>query len=455
MHVSQSFCGCNQKAKIKRYTQKRIRAIIKRKFGNGEGEKILQSETSKTFGVSHGLPQLDQKPTLYRILLLISVVHLFNDTIQAIIPSILPIIKNKMDLSYMQAGAIIFTLNITASVLQPPIGFYSDRRRVPYLLPLGMVLTFSGVLVLALSPNYWLVLLSTILIGIGSAVFHPEASRVAYMAAGKKRGLAQSIFQVGGNLGQSLASIMTILIFVPFGQFGAIWFTVVAGAAIGIQLYISRWYKQRLVLNPTVKKKVNTGMSHLNRKRVTVAFVLILFLLFVRTWYHSAISVYYPFQLMERFHLSLTEAQIYIFLYAVAVALGTFFGGPLSDKIGRKNVLFFSMIGTAPFAFLLPHANPFWAYVILICNGFILMTGWSVTVVYAQELIPNMIGTVSGLTTGLSFGLGAIGAVALGSLIDAYSLNIVMNLVSYLPLIGFIGYFLPSDRKVKEWSSSS
>ncbi|MGG3467095.1 MFS transporter [Neobacillus pocheonensis] len=415
----------------------------------------MQTETTKTIGLSKGLQQADQKTTLYRILLLISIVHLFNDTIQAIIPSILPILKNKMELSYMQAGAIIFTLNITASILQPPIGLYSDRKRSPYLLPLGMVLTFIGVLVLALAPSYWMILLSTIFIGIGSAVFHPEASRVAHMAAGKKRGLAQSIFQVGGNFGQSLASLMTILIFVPFGQFGAIWFTVVAGSAIGIQLYISSWYKNRLKLNPPVKKQANTGMSNLNRKRVTLTFVLILFLLFVRTWYHSAISVYYPFQLMERFHLSLTQAQIYIFVYGVAVALGTFFGGPLSDKLGRKNILFFSMVGTAPFAFLLPHATPFWAFVILIFNGFILMSGWSVTVVYAQELVPNMIGTVSGLTTGLSFGLGALGAVALGSLIDAYSLTSILNLVSFLPLIGLLGYFLPSDQRVKEWSSSS
>jgi len=412
----------------------------------------LQTETKKALGRQNSLRQPDEKSTLYQILFMISVVHLFNDTIQAIVPSILPILKSKMSLSYLQAGMIIFILNMTASILQPAVGLYSDKRRSPYLLPLGMVLTFIGVLVLALSPSYWLVLFAVVFIGLGSAVFHPEASKVAHMAAGQKRGLAQSIYQVGGNLGQSLASLMTILIFVPFGQFGAIWFTIVAGAAVVIQLYISRWYKHRLAFTPLLKKTVSSAPHSLNKKKVSLAFGLILFLLFVRTWYHSAISIYYPFQLMERYHLSLTQAQIYILLYAVAVALGTFFGGPLSDKFGRRNVLFFSMVGTAPFALLLPLANPFWAYVILIFNGFILMTGWSVTVVYAQELIPNRIGMVSGLTTGLSFGLGAIGAVALGSLIDVYSLTSVLNLVSFLPLIGVFGYFLPSDRKVKEWS---
>lgn len=413
----------------------------------------MQTETA--LGLQKKLSQPNEKRTLYSILLMISTVHLFNDTIQAIIPSILPILKDKMSLSYLQAGAIIFTLNITSSLLQPAIGFYSDKSRAPYLLPMGMVLTFIGVLGLAFSPSYWYVLMAVIFIGLGSAVFHPEASRVANMAAGNKRGLAQSIFQVGGNFGQSLASIMTILIFVPFGQFGAIWFTILAGAAIAIQLYLSRWYKQRLIFQSTAKKSGDVWVNTRNKKKVRIAFVLIVFLLFVRTWYHSAISVYFPFQLMERFDLSIAQAQIYIFVYGIAVALGTFFGGPLSDKIGRRNVLIFSMIGTVPFAILLPFSTPFWAYFLLTIIGFILMTGWSVTVVYAQDLIPNMIGTVSGFTTGLSFGLGAIGAVALGALIDIYSLTSILLLVSFLPIIGTLSFFLPNDQKVKEWSMES
>lgn len=413
----------------------------------------MQTETA--LGLQKKLSQPNEKRTLYSILLMISTVHLFNDTIQAIIPSILPILKDKMSLSYLQAGAIIFTLNITSSLLQPAIGFYSDKSRAPYLLPMGMVLTFIGVLGLAFSPSYWYVLMAVIFIGLGSAVFHPEASRVANMAAGNKRGLAQSIFQVGGNFGQSLASIMTILIFVPFGQFGAIWFTILTGAAIAIQLYLSRWYKQRLIFQSTAKKSGDVWVNTRNKKKVRIAFVLIVFLLFVRTWYHSAISVYFPFQLMERFDLSIAQAQIYIFVYGIAVALGTFFGGPLSDKIGRRNVLIFSMIGTVPFAILLPFSTPFWAYFLLTIIGFILMTGWSVTVVYAQDLIPNMIGTVSGFTTGLSFGLGAIGAVALGALIDIYSLTSILLLVSFLPIIGTLSFFLPNDQKVKEWSMES
>ncbi|MFC5987654.1 MFS transporter [Marinicrinis lubricantis] len=401
-----------------------------------------------------GKPVMEVRPTAFRILLAISLVHLCNDTIQAIFPAILPILKENMNLSYLQAGIIIFTLNMTSSVLQPVVGFYSDRRPSPYMLPIGMVLTTVGVLIIALSGSYVLVLMAVLLVGLGSAVFHPEASRVAYMAAGSRRGLAQSIFQVGGNAGSSLAPIMTALIFYPFGQFGAIWFTLITGLAIVVQLYIARWYGAYLATQAPQKKKVEAKkMDPAKKRRITSAICLLIFLIFVRTWYHSAISIYYPFQLMDKFDFSLKHTQIYIFIYAAAGVLGTFLGGPISDQIGRKNVLFLSIFGAAPLALLLPYADSLWAYPILFINGLILLSGWSVAVVYAQELIPGMIGTVSGLITGLAFGIGALGAVAIGGLIDLTSLNIVMTSASFLPIIGLLAWFLPSDREIKQWST--
>ncbi|MBP1156678.1 MULTISPECIES: MFS transporter [unclassified Paenibacillus] len=401
-------------------------------------------------------PEANGKPTVFRILLAISLVHLFNDSIQSIIPAILPILKDSMNLTYMQSGIIVFALNMTASIMQPVIGLYSDRRPSPYMLPMGMGLTFIGVLGLAFAPNYWLVLLSVLFIGLGSAVFHPEGSRVAYMAGGSRRGLAQSIFQVGGNSGQSLAPLMTAFLFVPLGQFGAIWFTAVAGLAILVQLFISRWYSGYIAVHPPAAKKNGVRvMSPLRKKQITFAILTLIFLVFARSWYHAGVTIYYPFYLMEQFGITLEKAQIYIFLFAAAGALGTFMGGPLSDKFGRRNLIFFSMVGSAPLALLLPYANPFWAYVILLVNGFIILSSFSVSVVYAQELIPGKIGTVSGLITGLAFGLGALGAVALGGLIDALHLPVVMQMVSILPLIGLLTFFLPHDRTLKEWAQEA
>jgi FSR family fosmidomycin resistance protein-like MFS transporter len=275
------------------------------------------------------------------------------------------------------------------------------------------------------------------------------------MAAGSRRGLAQSIFQVGGNSGQALASVMTALIFAPLGQMGAVWFTFVAAAAILVQLFIAKWYKGYLMAHPRQPKSKNAVPVSIKRKK-QVAFTLsvLLLLIFARSWYGAGITAYYPFYIMDQFGFELKHAQMYIFLYGVTAAIGTFFGGPLADKFGRRNIIFFSILGTAPLALLLPYANEFWAYFILLLNGFILMSSTSVTVVYAQELLPGKVGTVSGLTNGFSFGLGALGAVALGGLADLYHMKFVMQLCSFLPLLGLAAILLPSDRKLKEWAAT-
>jgi FSR family fosmidomycin resistance protein-like MFS transporter len=396
---------------------------------------------------------IDVKPTVYRILLAVSIVHLLNDTMQSVIPAIFPILKDKMDLSYTQVGWILFAINFTSSIMQPVVGIYSDRKPSPYLLPLGMASSLVGMLLLALAPSYWVVLVAVCLVGLGSAAFHPEGSRVSHMAAGPRKGLAQSIYQVGGNVGQSLAPIMTKLIFIPFGQFGAIWFTGVAALAIVVQMYIARWYKALLVETPViVRKTVTRKVSPERRKQVLFAISILIFLVFIRSWYGVSMSSYYAFFLRDKYGITLDRAQDFIFLFLAAGAIGTFFGGPIADRFGRRNVIFFSMLGSAPLALLLPHVSLEWAYVLLFINGFILLSSFSVTVVYAQMLYPDKIGTVSGLIVGLAFGMGGIGGVVLGKLSDHIGTLRVMELCGYLPLLGILTFLLPTDRKLKAWT---
>ncbi|MBO8170898.1 MAG: MFS transporter [Bacillaceae bacterium] len=391
--------------------------------------------------------------TVFPILFMISFVHLLNDSVQAVIPAIFPILAESMQLSYFQLGWITFALNMTASIMQPVVGLYTDKKPSPYLLPLGMGSTMLGMLGLAFAPNYYFLLLSVILVGLGSAVFHPEGARVVYMAAGTRRGLAQSIFQVGGNGGQSLAPIMTALIFVPLGQFGAVWFTLVAAVAIVVLFYVASWSATRLREMPVPVRKGNTGKSEEARsanKTMITGMILLIFLVFARSWYHAGITNYYPFYLINEYGLRVEEAQIYIFLFLAAGAVGTFLGGPLSDRFGKRNILLFSMLGSAPLALIMPHVSLFWAYPVFLINGFIILSSFSVTVVYAQELMPGKIGMVSGLIIGLAFGMGALGAVALGGLADLIGIRQVMILCSFLPFIGLFTFFLPSDQKLKQ-----
>ncbi|MDP4099010.1 MFS transporter [Paenibacillus sp. P96] len=402
------------------------------------------------------IPGQEPKATVFAVLLAISLVHLFNDTIQSVIPAIFPILMDSMQLTYTQLGWISFAINFTASIMQPVVGMFSDRRPTPSLLPIGMGFTLTGMLLLALAQDYAAVLLAVVFVGLGSAAFHPEGSRVSHMAAGSRRGLAQSIFQVGGNAGQSLAPLLTSLVFVPLGQFGAIWFTVVAGAGILVQVFIARWYGQ--MLRTELYQRKTTKARRLKpdvKNRIIFALVVLIVLVFVRSWYNASIGSYYSFYLIQVFNLPLETAMVYIFLFLGAGALGTFFGGPLADRFGKRNMIFLSMALSAPLALLLPYANLFWTGVLLALIGFIMLSSFSVTVVYAQMLIPGRIGTISGLITGLAFGLGGVGALVLGNWIDKVGIEKVMVLCGFLPLLGVLSFLLPSDKQLNRWAEEN
>lgn len=386
----------------------------------------------------------------FKIMIIIGICHLMNDSLQAVVPAMFPILEESMSLTYTQLGMIAFCLNIVSSLLQPAVGFYTDKKPLPYALPIGLTSTLIGVVILALAPNYTIILGAVVLMGLGSAIFHPEGSRVAYMAGGPRRGLAQSIYQVGGNSGQALAPLITAIILVPFGQKGALWFALVAFAAVMLLLYIAKWYSQRLVhFQPkrVAAKVINKERSN----KVAKALVLILFIIFARSWYVSCMTNFYSFYLIEQHLFTIKSAQIFLFTFLAAGAVGTFFGGPLADRIGRKNVILFSFVASAPLTALLPFVPPTAAFILLLAAGFIIMSSFSVTVIYAQELVPGNVGTMAGLTVGLAFGMGAIGSVSLGAIADMIGITAMIKIVGFLPLLGIISLFLPSDFMLKKW----
>ena len=342
---------------------------------------------------------------------------------------------------------------MVSSVMQPVVGLFTDRKPKPYALPIGLTCTFFGILGLAFAPGFGWIILSVIFIGLGSAVFHPEGSRVAHMAAGTKRGLAQSIYQVGGNTGQASAPLITALILVPLGQKGASWFALVAALAVMLLFFIANWYQKRLQAVQTLAKNktvVPTNTKGL-AKGVKSALLLILLLIFARSWYISGMTNFYTFYGIQKYGISIKESQFFLFAFLVAGALGTFFGGPLSDRFGKKKVIFFSMLGTLPFSIFIPFVPSAVAFILLVISGFILMTSFSVTVVYAQELVPGKMSTMSGLTVGLAFGMGAVGSVGLGFIADLIGLPTMISALGFLPLIGLSACLLPSDQTVQDW----
>ena len=387
---------------------------------------------------------------VYPIIFAIGCVHLLNDSLQSVIPAMFPVLEKDLGLTFTQLGLIAFALNMVASILQPVVGYFSDLKPKPYSLPFGMTLSLLGIAGLAFAPEYWMILVSVIFVGLGSAIFHPEGSRVSFMAAGSKRGLSQSIYQVGGNSGQALAPLISAFILVPLGQRGIALFILVAALGIFILIKISAWYKGQLeqerLLNR--KKVLLSSMANLTKKQIGIALTLLLLIIFARSIYVTNITSFYVFHLIEAYGLTIQKGQLLIFLFVVVGAAGTFFGGPLADKIGRKNVIVLSLIVPIPLSLILPYVPLPIVILLLILIGFFIMLSFSVTVVYAQELVPSKIGTMAGLTVGLAFGMGAIGAVAIGILMDHIGIYYTMIIISFLPIIGLVGLALPRDQKI-------
>lgn len=396
-------------------------------------------------------PKKIAEQTVFPILFALSFSHLLNDTIQSLIPAIYPVIKTSYHLSFSQIGLITLTFQMAASLFQPFVGLYTDKKPQPYSLAMGMGFTLIGLITLSLSTNFYTMLVAVALIGTGSSIFHPEASRMAHAASGGKRGLAQSVFQLGGNAGSSLGPLLAAWIIVPYGQFSVAWFSLIALLAILILTFVGNWYKGYLVqLKERAKVKTQSVGNHLSKQKVVFAIAILLVLIFSKYFYMASLSSYFTFYLIEKFHVAVQTSQVYLFVFLFAVAAGTLVGGPIGDRIGRKYVIWGSILGTAPFALMLPHANLFWTGVLIVPIGMILASAFSAILVYAQELIPGKVGLVAGLFFGFAFGMGGIGSALLGKLADATSITHVFNICAFLPLIGLITGFLPNLKNEKK-----
>jgi MFS transporter, FSR family, fosmidomycin resistance protein len=389
--------------------------------------------------------------TVFAILLAISFSHLLNDTIQSLIPAIYPVLKNSFHLNFTQIGLITLTFQCTASLFQPFVGLYTDHRPKPYSLAIGMGFTLIGLVLLSVAGSFPTILVSAALVGLGSSIFHPEASRLARMASGGKHGLAQSIFQVGGNAGSSAGPLLAALIIVPRGQPSIAWFSVVALVAIIILSIVGKWYGENLHRIPTKSSaKRKSGQALLSKQRIVFSLAILIALIFSKFFYLVSLSNYFTFYLINKFHLGIQTAQIYLFLFLFAVAAGTIIGGPIGDRIGRKYVIWASILGVAPFTLALPYADLFWTGVLVVIIGVILASAFSAIIVYAQELVPGKTGLIAGIFFGTAFGMAGIGSAALGRLADWTSIDFVYSVCSFLPLIGLLTAFLPNlDKRVR------
>lgn len=403
---------------------------------------VSNTQSSTTSSAAIG----QSSPLVMHIIAACALAHLINDLIQAVLPAIYPMLKANYGLSFTQIGLITLTFQVTASLLQPWVGFYTDRRPMPNLLPLGTLCTLVGILMLAFVGSFAMILLASALVGIGSSTFHPETSRIARLASGGRYGLAQSTFQVGGNAGSAFGPLLAAAIVIPFGQGNVAWFGLFAIFAVVVTYALSRWYREHLNL---FKAKRGQGATHgLSRQRVIGALVVLGLLVFSKYFYMASFTSYFTFYLIEKFDLSVASSQLHLFLFLGAVAAGTFFGGPIGDRIGRKAVIWFSILGVAPFTLLLPYVDLFWTTVLSVIIGFILASAFSAIVVYAQELVPGNVGMIAGVFFGLMFGFGGIGAALLGYLADIRGIEYVYSLCSYLPLLGVLAILLPRTKKV-------
>lgn len=383
------------------------------------------------------------------VLLALSFSHLLNDVIQALVPSIYVLLKAKFALSFAQIGMITFAFQCTASLLQPLVGFYTDRRPLPYSLPVGMGITLSGLVVLARAGSYPMILLAAALIGMGSSIFHPEASRLARMASGGKHGFAQSLFQVGGNFGSCLGPLLAAAIVMPRGQIHVLWFSALAFLGMMVLWKISEWYRRRLHEQRAKASSRTIPRSPLPKAVVIRAMIVLIVLIFSKYVYLTSLTSYYTFYLVSRFGITGQHAQLYLFLFLFAVAAGTIVGGPIGDRIGRKYVIWISILGVAPFAWVLPYADLFWTAALSVGIGLILASAFSAILVYAQELAPGKVGLIAGLFFGLAFGIAGIGSAQLGKIADQTSIITVFHFCRYLPLLGLLTAFLPNIEKPK------
>jgi FSR family fosmidomycin resistance protein-like MFS transporter len=384
---------------------------------------------------------LDEKDdrTAFRVLAAVSCSHLLNDTLQSAIVAAYPMFKAAYHLDFGQIGLITLASQLTASLLQPVVGAYTDRRPLPYSLAIGMCSTLAGLLLLAFAPGYAVVLAAVACVGIGSAVFHPEASRVARLASGGRHGFAQSFFQVGGNTGSAVGPLLAAFVVLPLGQHGIASLSLGAVAAVLLLLRVGRWYARRQARGAAAAPR----RPDLPRRRVALALAVLVALVFSKYFYMASLSSYYTFFLIQKFHLSVRAAQLHLFLFLGAAAVGTFAGGPIGDRIGRRRVIWGSILGVLPFTLLMPYANESWTAVLAVIIGLVLSSAFSAIVVYAQELLPGRVGTVAGLFFGLAFGTAGIGAAILGELADARGIEFVYRVCAFLPAIGLLTAFLP------------
>jgi FSR family fosmidomycin resistance protein-like MFS transporter len=380
----------------------------------------------------------------FNVLGAISFSHFLNDMMQSLIISIYPLLKGEFHLSFVQIGAITLTYQICASLLQPIIGIYTDKHPQPYSLSVGMCFTLVGMVTLAFAPNYLSVLAAAALIGAGSSIFHPESSRIARLASGGRHGLAQSIFQVGGNAGSAMGPLLAAWIIIPLGQGSLAWFAIAALVAIAVLARVGAWYKRQHIDRPHAVTHRAAAATLLSRRRVAWSVFILVVLIFSKFFYTASISSYYVFFLIEKFHVSVRSAQVHLFVFLLAMALGTLFGGPLGDRIGRKRVIWVSILGIAPFTLMLPYVDLAWVGVLTFIIGLILSSAFSAIVVFAQELMPGNVGAVSGLFFGFAFGIGGIGAAVLGGLADQHGIEYVYRICAYLPLLGMVTAFLPN-----------
>lgn len=384
--------------------------------------------------------------TAFKVLGAISVAHLMNDMIQSILLAIYPMLKDSFSLSFAQIGMITLVYQLAASLLQPFIGLYTDRHPKPYSLPVGMGFTLVGLLILSVAPSFGWLLVAAVLVGTGSSVFHPESSRVARMASGGRHGLAQSLFQVGGNVGSALGPLLAALFIIPHGQRSVAWFSLAALFGMVVLVGIGRWYSaNRVRLKPRVRR--DGAGNGLTQKQVLGALAVLGVLVFSKYFYLASLNSYFTFYLIDKFGLSVREAQLYLFLFLAAVAVGTVVGGPIGDRVGRKIVIWVSILGVAPFTLMLPYANLFWTGALVVVIGMVLASAFSAIVVYAQELVPGKVGMIAGLFFGFAFGMGGVGAAALGKLADATSIGYVYQVCAYLPLLGVVAILLPKVEK--------